>query len=1216
MRKPFYPKNPNNVSLSREDARTSLGVCPLMKSSVQLVPLRYGLVDNPGLEPSGEIAMPYRLSARPLGFRLLRDGWLYVIDDSTASLSEYRVREGLVSEMLWQGSAVSADVRDGPINAPTLIYPKTSTLYVTYSEVQWTAKKCRQVLESPGEREHFMQAVDLSKAHCEAGAPHLLTHDMAEHWLAEVATERLEAEQQSLDSDASLAEHAAYSAEQLRAELPEHERQPYLWEQPAQFAESSINRLTGCIDPRYRDDVMYLVLDDTLGVLRDLANFQDQVVGWIGDWAAGGQQEGNNERDYLLGCYIESLSQLNAPDISTLANATDDPAIKAMFTDLQGLPEPDHGITEAALLEYLNKGGLMTPAAGASMSAELAAARQAAQDKAIGAAHPHGYGTNRDVLNALEDTDRRYYTREHFRVAPATFVDPHLEALVALGKQRGEHIDDILHGAKLGQRGVNDLIDREAMDRDLATHRAGLVRWNQLLDCITADRVALVTSGAFHKAAWYFDPLHSQQVHHAFTLEYACLKDICRSDEACEQLFAFTEREPQLSRPLYYTLPFSEQTGLWVQYAFLAAAGVTLLNNAPDYLAGLRRLEQGRLPALDDMDDGVRRVANAASNTLTPALNRGLEKILGDFDGLFKGQAIPSTDELLLRLPIGLKSRILQAAKTEGVTFHFATEQEKASLRETLDEVLEKRQSMAWLKKERALSNRQNGHKSSKSQGLLADIKYLRWQLDQGEQRLAASISPITELPDEHARLYGATPGRAGLTVIFPPEGRRQVAGLMDNFRKGVRSAPTLNVLGDGAALLLFVAQAVNLVQLIREVRSQSRDEQVWALVTSAVFATGTAGFAAAQGVFDTALGAQAAKLGEDLMPNALSKLQVTMGKLHVGLGGFTYLFGFIAAAISFNGSHSNWVQAVRSGNRGAQHGAMLSMVGAGGLALSNTYGLGNTLRAGYLVVMAAKGAARDAAWAAAGVRLGSVFFRSSLVGGLFTLLELAGVWLYNRYNLSAHDKWLECTPWGKDVTKRKTGTLENFQRYLSELLQAPFVEIKGAESPSFWQSLLPNTRMGEICVVFPGLKNSDFQATLEGIVSHGLRIGAQRITTVMHSHRDFPQEQLEEVTEQVHARLSRVMSLQEHGGKGDPLALKLTYPRNPEPVPGKVSEALLIELVFDTRDDKGGLLQQTFRIRFNPLETGRFLAAAPRQSDPKIALLNVDVMALEVASI
>ncbi|MES2870432.1 MAG: toxin VasX [Pseudomonadota bacterium] len=1212
MRKPFYPMNPNNVSLSREDARTSLGVCPLMKSSVQLVPLRYGLVDNPGLDPSDEIAMPYRLSARPLGFRLLRDGWLYVIDDSTASLSEYRVREGLVSEMLWQGTTVGADERLEPIKAPTLIYLKTSTLYVSYSEVQWTAKKCRQVLESPGEREHFMQAVDLSKAHCEAGAPHLLTHDMAEHWLAEVATERLEAEQQSLDSDASLADHAAYSAVQLSAELPAHERQPYLWEQPVQFAESSINRLTGCVDPLYRHDVMYLVLDDTLGVLRDLANFQDQVVGWIGDWAAGGQQEGNNERDYLLGCYIESLSQLNAPDISALANATDDPAIKAMFTDLQGLPDPDRGITEAALLEYLNNGGLVT-AAQTPVSPELLVLRKAAEDEAIEFVHSRGLGK---APGTREDTDRRYYTREHFRVAPATFVDPHLEALVALGKQRGEHIDDILHGAKLGQRGVNDLIDREAMDRDLATHRAGLVRWNQLLDCITADRVALVTSGAFHKAAWYFDPLHSPHIHHAFTLEYACLKDICRSDEASEQLFAFTEREPQFSRPLYYTLPFSEQTGLWVQYAFLTAAGVTLLNNAPDYLAGLRRLEQGRLPALDDMDDGVRRVANAASNTLTPALNRGLEKLLGDFDGLFKGQAIPDMDELLRRLPIALKSRILQAAKTEGVTFHFATAQEKASLRETLNDVLGKRQSMAWLKKERALSNRQNGHKSSKSQGLLADIKYLRWQLDLEEGRLAASISPITELPDEHARLYGSTPGRAGLTVIFPPEGRRQVAGLMDNFRKGVGNAPVMNVLGDGAALLLFVAQAVNLVQLYKEMRAAEPNDRQLMPMVSALLATGAAGFAAAQGVFDTALGAQAAKLGEDLMPSALSKLQVTMGKLHVGLGGFTYLFGFIAAAISFNGSHSNWVQAVRSGNRGAQHGAMLSMVGAGGLALSNAYGLGNTLRAGYLVVMAAKGAARDAAWAAAGVRLGSVFFRSSLVGGLFTLLELAGVWLYNRYNLSAHDKWLECTPWGKDVTKRKTGTLENFQRYLSELLQAPFVEIKGAESPSFWQSLLPNTRMGEICVVFPGLKNSDFQATLEGIVSHGLRIGAQRITTVMHSHRDFPQEQLEEVTEQVHARLSRVMSLQEHGGKGDPLALKLTYPRNPEPVPGKVSEALLIELVFDTRDDKGGLLQQTFRIRFNPLETGRFLAAAPRQSDPKIALLNVDVMALEVASI
>ena len=186
----FRPQNPNNVSLPREDARNSMGTCPLMKSTVQLIPLRYGIVDNPALNPAGEIPMPYSLSVRPLGIRLLRDGWLHVIEGSSGTLSEYRIDDGLVSAMLWQGLAVFDDDRDEPIYEPNLIFLNTSTLYVAYAEVPWTAKKCQQVLSSPSERNHFMQAVDLIKAECDTGGPHLLTPDMAEQWLAEVATER------------------------------------------------------------------------------------------------------------------------------------------------------------------------------------------------------------------------------------------------------------------------------------------------------------------------------------------------------------------------------------------------------------------------------------------------------------------------------------------------------------------------------------------------------------------------------------------------------------------------------------------------------------------------------------------------------------------------------------------------------------------------------------------------------------------------------------------------------------------------------------------------------------------------------------------------------------------------------------------------------------------------------------------------------------------
>lgn len=1222
MSKPTRP-NPNHINYSRTP-RTALGVCPLRKSTLQLLPLRYGLVDNPALDPCAEIAMPYSLKSRPLGIRLLRDGWLYVIDSGNGELTEYRVYNGVVESMLFQGKEVVEDEREDPINSPTLIFPKTSTLYVGYAEVQWSANKCRQVINDPAERNHFMQAVDLSQADCVKGAKHLLTEPMVERWLAEHATERVEQEQDHLGANASLAEHAAFSERRrLQAELPEHERRPYLWENPPRFRPYYFAHLKNAIQPQYHFDTLYLVLDDTLGVLRDLANYQDEVAGWVGDWANGGgkdgAQEGHNERDYLLACYIESLSQLSDPDVSVLAGATDDPAIKAMFAELENMPEPDRGVTKAAMLEYVNQGGLMTPPAGSPVPADLQVLRERAEAQTIGAAHSGGDGFNLEALSAVEEVDRRYYTPPHFRLSPSAFVQKHFEALIALGKLHGERIDDILHGAKFGQRGVNDLIDREAMDRDLLAHRTGLARWNDLLERITADRVALTTTCGFHTHAWYLDPQLSRQRDFAFTLEYACLKDICRSDEACDQLYAFIESQPQFSRPLYYTLPYSEQTGLWVQYAFLGAAGMTVFNNSRGLFDQMRSVEHGRLPALDDLPESTRLVANAAQNTLAPALNRGLEKLVAEFAEVFKGHTMPDLDQLFRNLPFALKSKILQAAKTEGATFNFSTPEEKASLRYTMKEVLTQRTEMRKLKRERKQAIRiarrkgGKGHTSPQSVEAQQKINYLNWQLDSGEKRLAASISPIVELPDEHTRLFGASPERAGLTVIFPNEGQRQAASLMSDFRNGVKSAPALNVLGDGAALLLFVAQAVNLAQVSIEMRSLPVHEREWAGFTNAILATGAAGFAAAQGVFDTALSNQAKALGESLRLNALSRLEVRIGKLHVSLGAGAYLFGFLAALVSLHAYHNNWVQAVRNGNRGAQNGAIVTMIASGGLALTNAYGGGNLAVAAYELLMANKGAARETALKAWGTRLSGVFARAGLAGGLFTLLELAGVWLYNRYNTSAHDQWLQSVPWSLNLQKRRNLSLKEFHSSLAALLQAPFVEIKNSADESYWRSMLPNTEAGEIFLVFPGLDISAFQIPLVGIKRHALMIGAQRITTVTQSYKNALVEYVENVTELLHMDLLRVVSQQERENKGSPLLLKLIYALNPERVLGKVSEELLIEINLQSWDVNSQVSEQTYRIRFNPLEKGRFPSADNQKFASKIALAEVRVLELDM---
>ncbi|MDN3554507.1 toxin VasX, partial [Halomonas maura] len=241
--------------------------CPLLTGKVQLLPLRYGLVEE--LEPG--VATPYTLTARPLGIRLLRNGYLYILDGETLQLDEYEFRDF-----------------GNTITGGKLEYETDRTLYVCFSEVQWTAAKRSQVTESEEDRDAFMQAVDLAGADpVSGGGQHLITTAQAEEWVAEFA------------EDAQL---------EVPEEGYEQEAEPYLWENEPYYHKSRLGKLLKQHGVEDRCEALCLIVRDDIGVMRDLAQFQDEVVGWVEDWATGG--EGNTERDYLLACYIESLSQL------------------------------------------------------------------------------------------------------------------------------------------------------------------------------------------------------------------------------------------------------------------------------------------------------------------------------------------------------------------------------------------------------------------------------------------------------------------------------------------------------------------------------------------------------------------------------------------------------------------------------------------------------------------------------------------------------------------------------------------------------------------------------------------------------------------------------------------------------------------------------------------------------------------------------------------
>ncbi|MEB0296076.1 hypothetical protein QN407_17260, partial [Pseudomonas sp. 10S4] len=436
----------------------------------------------------------------------------------------------------------------------------------------------------------------------------------------------------------------------------------------------------------------------------------------------------------------------------------------------------------------------------------------------------------------------------------------------------------------------------------------------------------------------------------------------------------------------------------------------------------------------------------------------------------------------------------------------------------------------------------------------------------------------------------------------------QEVRGLLKNIRMGVGTVPNAGLIrSEGMGLVVFLVQGVNLVGVISELTNQSKNKRIWAPVFNAAMATGAAGFTAAQSLADTALKARSAELVAGLQRHALQNMHVQMGKMHIGLGTFTYGFGFVASMFSLNAQYQNWQQATRSGNGSAQSSAVLAGLGASGMATVNAYGLSHTVHATFKVLTARNTETRKAAWAAAGTRLSTVFFRFNLAGALFTVLELGGTWLYNRYNISAHDKWLKTTPWSLDADVRGDHTLDEYKSYLTFLLHAPYVQLGPNEHDSWLKNLLLKAKPKDIHLVLPGLKLNDFKPPLNGQPARRLGLGAHRTAIPLHS-RGTPRERKDAISGEV------VNSLRIVETGPDRLVLCLQYPLDPDAEFTPASETLELTVYLQTLNANGVWVSRNRIIRLNPRGEGHFPVSPSQSVSTPPPILLIETHLLETA--
>jgi len=280
---------------------TAEGACPLTRTDIQLIPVRYAYAD---MAAEHDALVPgYPLGFQPIGIRQIRDGYLYLFHaEAPDILHEYQVRAGgAVSKRLWTGDDAARDQRTGTPDTPAIVVPRRGHIDVLFSSTPLTAKKCSLLIRWRSYRQEVMTRVSLAGVCPIRGGARLLTKPDLEQRLSHPVAFTV-----PMDGQSALA--------------------PWYWAQ---------DTLDGDTEPfahrlaTYEQDHAYLVVDDLMGHLSDLLDAWAIVDTNHNAWLE------REDARYYSACFIRDLIRLDSDRVGELATAfaeqADDADARAVF---------------------------------------------------------------------------------------------------------------------------------------------------------------------------------------------------------------------------------------------------------------------------------------------------------------------------------------------------------------------------------------------------------------------------------------------------------------------------------------------------------------------------------------------------------------------------------------------------------------------------------------------------------------------------------------------------------------------------------------------------------------------------------------------------------------------------------------------------------------------------------------------------------------------
>ncbi|EEY99802.1 hypothetical protein VOA_001154 [Vibrio sp. RC586] len=946
-----------------KDAQSPVAVCPLTIDKIQLIPVRYGLVET--LSVKGVASPPFETKSKPIGVRLLRDGWLYILmkQEEAWLLHEYRTEGGQITTLLWQDSDVDKDVRTTTVGDANLVFKKTDILYACYSEVQWTARKCSQVIKNDKDRKRFMQRVSLLQANPLTGGENLLTPKQASSLIAECA-EKVVSQTSSLSY------------------------QTYQWEHKPLYRQIDFTELSAKVLRQYRNGHFYLILNDDIGILRDLASFQALVATSLEDWTS----DEKRYQQFVEGCYIESQITLSPDKVDQLAVAIGDTTL---------INELNNNQKQAVVewLEFQEEHG--------GNNARLNAIKRNQLKDALGTDLWKKY---QELIGDIEEQ----YQRQMHGVNSFKFWD-----------------------SNAGTLGILDLINEDEMKAFLKQEREKLAHWQVLLEQITEDRVALFSR--FYPAAWYFDATNVESLQNLLAAEYACIQDICWSDTSSKLIADQLDKMPWIAYRGLFTLPAENFDKITqeiqkkiseLQKLVAAEDDLTAINTIGLELNGLLAQEftgQDWGSRLISLNEGMRAFDSLIDASYAQANTLVLAKATSEFleDANANKQFDPK--RVFRDLSGSAWLNMLKAYQVNGVSVGLANKAEFEAFDMLRNQAVSMREENLSLKnqlRQELVKLRKQGksiNQSASISKMRQDLKRNQSNLLMMENKLAEALSPL-----------GDSPAKVGYYIKgLSPETHADMKQMAADLRQLKTRSVNL-----GKYSVRIKAGKWDVLSLILVCFSISNAYKARNKDTALLISEMTG---ALSGILGFVQGVRAATdmAAIKLVSSKVSQLVygANLGKWTVMLGGWAYIFGGISSVVK---ATSAGYDAVVKGDTKAS----ITLAAEGVMIGVNYVGIKESGKVAYAVFKSDK-AVRAGIWARNGANLLSLSIRLTLIGIAISAIQLGATVWYNRTNLSQYLTWFANSQWGKSPSSI---SLEQSNLQLARISAKPSVEIREFE--------------------------------------------------------------------------------------------------------------------------------------------------------------------------